>query len=186
MTATLERTTVDARVDRLRAAAEEAGLDAVLATNDASIAYLTGFSGMQLERLFAVAVPVAGGGALVVPRLEEDAAAAAPSGLGRVVYDPSSDGMPELVEALGGPRTRGRGGRPPRLRPRRGAPGGRLRPVRRPGASSWACARARTRDEVERMRKTCRARDRGDGADVRRARGRARSSARSTRSSATG
>jgi Xaa-Pro dipeptidase len=103
MTATLDRTTVDARVDRLRAAAEDAGLDAVLATNDASIAYLTGFSGMQRERLFAVAVPVAGGGALVVPRLEEDAAAAAPSGLGRVVYDPSSDGMPELVEALGGP-----------------------------------------------------------------------------------
>ena len=102
MSTTLERTTVDARVERLRAAAEEAGLDAVLATNDASIAYLTGFSGMQLERLFAVAVPVAGGGALVVPRLEEDAAAAAPSGLGRIVYDPSSDGMPELVDALGG------------------------------------------------------------------------------------
>ena len=102
MSATLERTTVDARVERLRAAADEAGLDSVLATNDASIAYLTGFSGMQLERLFAVAVPVTGGGALVVPRLEEDAAAAAPSGLGRVVYDPSSDGLAELVEALGG------------------------------------------------------------------------------------
>jgi Xaa-Pro dipeptidase len=100
---TLDRTTVDARVERLRVAAEEAGLDAVLATNDASIAYLTGFSGIQLERLFAVAVPVAGAGALVVPRLEEDAAAAAPSGLDRVVYDPSSDGMAELVAALGGP-----------------------------------------------------------------------------------
>jgi Xaa-Pro dipeptidase len=102
-TVTSERTTVDARVEHLRTAAEEAGLDAVLATNDASIAYLTGFSGMQLERLFAVAVPVSGGGALVVPRLEEEAAAAAPSGLVRVVYDPSSDGLAELVEALGGP-----------------------------------------------------------------------------------
>jgi Xaa-Pro dipeptidase len=97
-----DRTTVDARVERLRGAAGEAGLDAVLVTNDASISYFTGFSGIQLERLFAVAVPVSGGGALVVPRLEEDAAAAAPSGLGRVVYDPSSDGMAELVEALGG------------------------------------------------------------------------------------
>lgn len=105
MSVAAERTTVDARVERLRGAAEEAGLDAVLVTNDASISYFTGFSGIQLERLFAVAVPVSGGGALVVPRLEEDAAAAAPSGLGRVVYDPSSDGMPELVEALG------RGGR---------------------------------------------------------------------------
>jgi Xaa-Pro aminopeptidase len=104
MTSTAEHTAVDARVDRLRTAADEAGLDAVLVTNDASIAYFTGFWGMQLERLFAVAVPVSGRGALVVPRLEEDAAAGAPSGLDRVVYDPTSDGIPELVEALGGGR----------------------------------------------------------------------------------
>ena len=104
MTSTAEHTTVDARVDRLRTAADEAGLDAVLVTNDASIAYFTGFWGMQLERLFAVAVPVSDGGALVVPRLEEDTAAGAPSGLDRVVYDPTSDGIPELVEALGGGR----------------------------------------------------------------------------------
>jgi Xaa-Pro dipeptidase len=103
MSPAAERTTVDARVEGLRAAAEEAGFDAVLVTNDASIAYLTGFSGLQLERLFAVAIRVSGGGALVVPRLEEEAAAGAPSGLDRVVYDPSSDGVPELVEALGGP-----------------------------------------------------------------------------------
>lgn len=102
MSSTAERTTVDARVERLQEAAEQTGLDAVLVTNDASIGYLTGFSGIQLERLFAVAVPVSAGGALVVPRLEEEAAAGAPSSLGRVVYDPSSDGMPELVEALGG------------------------------------------------------------------------------------
>ena len=104
MTSTAERPTVDARVERLRAAAEAAGFDAILVTNDASIAYFTGFSGLQLERLFAVAVPVSGGGALVVPRLEEDAVAGAPSSLERVLYDPSSDGIPELVEALGGGR----------------------------------------------------------------------------------
>jgi Xaa-Pro dipeptidase len=97
---------VDARADRMRASAEERGLDAVLATSDASIAYLTGFHGLQLERLFAVAVG-RDGGALVVPQLEEDAAAAAPTGLDRVVYPPSSDGLPELVEALGGARAVG-------------------------------------------------------------------------------
>lgn len=102
MSGTAERTAVDARVEQLREAAREAGLEAVLVTNDASISYLTGFSGIQLERLFAVAVPVAGGGALVVPRLEEETAEGAPSSLGLVVYDPSSDGMPELFEALGG------------------------------------------------------------------------------------
>ncbi len=102
MSAPIGGETVEKRVARLREAAGSAGLDAVLLTNDASISYFTGFSGMQLERLFAVALPVAGGGALVVPRLEEDAARAAPSGLACVVYDPSSDGMAELVEALGG------------------------------------------------------------------------------------
>ena len=144
MTSTAERTTVDARVDRLRAAADEAGLDAVLVTNDASIAYFTGFWGMQLERLFAVAVAVSGGGALVVPRLEEEAVAGAPSGLERVVYDPSSDGIPELVEALGGARRVGVEEDHLDLRPRRGT-GPPAAPRRRRGAWSWACARARTR-----------------------------------------
>ena len=46
----------DARVKALDGLLEEAGLDAVLATKDASIAYLTGFWGLQLERFFGVAV----------------------------------------------------------------------------------------------------------------------------------
>jgi Xaa-Pro dipeptidase len=98
---------IDARVDRLREAAEAAGLDAVVATNPASIFYLTGFDPLALERLFAVAVNVRDGGALVVPRLDEEAAAAAPSGLERVAYDAASDGFPELGEVLGGARTIG-------------------------------------------------------------------------------
>ena len=170
MTSTAERTTVDARVDRLRAAADEAGLDAVLVTNDASIAYFTGFWGMQLERLFAVAVPVSGGGALVVPRIEEEAVAGAPSGLERVVYDPTSDGIPELVEALGGAR-------------RVGVEEDHLVFARAealraagcdPSAAGGVVMGLRVRkdaDEVERMRTRVPGRDRGDGADVRGARG---------------
>ena len=46
----------DARVDALDGLLEDAGLDAVLATKDASIAYFTGFWGLQLERFFGVAV----------------------------------------------------------------------------------------------------------------------------------
>lgn len=97
----------DGRVDALRAAAEAAGLDAVVATSPASIFYLTGFDPLALERLFAVAVPVSGGGALIVPRLDEEAAAAAPTGLDRVAYDAASDGFPELAEVLGDARAVG-------------------------------------------------------------------------------
>jgi Xaa-Pro dipeptidase len=97
----------DARVEALREAAGAAGLDAVVATSPASIFYLTGFDALALERLFAVAVPVAGAAALIVPRLDEDAAAAAPTTLERVAYDAASDGFPELAGALGDARTIG-------------------------------------------------------------------------------
>lgn len=97
----------DVRVDRLREAAAAAGLDAVVATNPASIFYLTGFDALALERLFAAVVLVGGGGALLVPRLDEGAAAAAPTGLGRAVYDAASDGFGELEEVLAGARAVG-------------------------------------------------------------------------------
>jgi Xaa-Pro dipeptidase len=94
----------DQRVAQVREAAEAAGLDAVLATSPASIFYLTGFDPLAFERLFAVAVPVSGDGALVVPRLDEQAAAAAPTGLAAVAYDAASDGFAELAGVLGDAR----------------------------------------------------------------------------------
>jgi Xaa-Pro dipeptidase len=96
--------TVDARVEQLRSVAREAGLDAVVATNDASIAYLSGFHGLQLERLFAVVVTVDGGGAIIAPGLDGEAVRAAPTGLDRAIYPPSSNGLPELLAALGAAR----------------------------------------------------------------------------------
>ena len=66
----------DARVDALDGLLEEHGLDAVLATKDASIAYLTGFWGLQLERFFGVAVKRGGEGALIAPSLDRDSVAA--------------------------------------------------------------------------------------------------------------
>jgi Xaa-Pro dipeptidase len=98
------QTQVDARVDGLRGLLADAALDAMVVTSDAGIAYLSGFHGLQLERLFAVVVGATEGGALVVPRLDEEAAEAAPTALERVTYDASSNGLPELLARLGGRR----------------------------------------------------------------------------------
>ncbi len=94
------------RVERLRAAAAAAGLDAYLATSDESIAYLTGFRPLQFERFFAVVVR-GGDGGVVVPRLDAGQVEHAPASLERVSYDASSDGMPELAALLDGSHTVG-------------------------------------------------------------------------------
>jgi Xaa-Pro dipeptidase len=90
------------RVQRLREIAAGAALDAIVVTNPSSIFYLTGFDGLQLERLFAVAIPVRGDGAFVLPRLDEEAAAAKRPPLEIVGFDAASDGFPELGRVLGG------------------------------------------------------------------------------------
>jgi Xaa-Pro dipeptidase len=101
--ATLPGTTGE-RVARLRAAATAAGIDALLATSDESIAYLSGFRPLQLERLFAVVIRAGAGGAIVVPRLDVGQIDAPAGTLEPVSYEASSDGMPELVRALAGVR----------------------------------------------------------------------------------
>jgi Xaa-Pro dipeptidase len=92
------------RVERLRSAARAADLDAFLATSDESIAYLSGFHPLQLERLFAVVVPVSGASSIVVPRLDLGQVTGAESVLEPVSYEASSDGLPELAEAIGDAR----------------------------------------------------------------------------------
>lgn len=92
---------VDARIDRLRAHLVDADLDAIVATNDASIAYFTGFHGLQAERLFAVVVTAGQGGSIIVPSLDGEAVERAPTSLARVIYPPSSNGLPELLSCLG-------------------------------------------------------------------------------------
>ena len=94
-----------ARIERLREATAEAGLDAFVATADESIAYLTGFRPLQLERLFAVVVRAAGGGGVVVPKLDRGPdRRTRPTALARVSYDASSNGLPELAALLDGAR----------------------------------------------------------------------------------
>jgi Xaa-Pro dipeptidase len=92
---------VDARVGRLREAAEKAGLDAVFVTSPPSVFYLTGLDAEPFERLYAVAV-TRSGGALIVPALDREGAARAPTSLDVVDYPAASDGFPELARVLGG------------------------------------------------------------------------------------
>jgi Xaa-Pro dipeptidase len=93
---------IDARVKALGALLADTYLDALVATKDASIAYLTGFHGMQLERLMAVVVRPDGTATLIVPELDRDGAAAAAGSAETVTYTAASNGMPELVAALRG------------------------------------------------------------------------------------
>ena len=104
MTALAETSTAAARVERLREAAADEGLDAFVATADESIAYLTGFRPLQLERFFAVVVRTGGGGGVIVPKLDVGQIGGAPELLERVSYDASSNGLPELEVLLDGAR----------------------------------------------------------------------------------
>jgi Xaa-Pro dipeptidase len=93
----------DARVQALDGLLADAGLDAVLATKDASIAYFTGFWGLQLERFFGVAVRRGGEGALIAPTLDRDSVTAAPTGLEKSLYDAArTNGLQELFATLDG------------------------------------------------------------------------------------
>lgn len=91
--------------DRLRQAAERASaadLDALLITPGADLRYLTGYDALPLERLTCLVLPAEGDPLLVVPRLEEPAAAASPAGragLDLVTWD-ETDNPFVLVAAL--------------------------------------------------------------------------------------
>jgi Xaa-Pro dipeptidase len=107
MTAASVSTATKERLERLQAACREAGLDALLATSDESIAYLSGFRPLQLERLFAVVVPADAAGAIVVPALDLGQVEGVSGLLEPVSYEASSDGVPELARALGDARSVG-------------------------------------------------------------------------------
>jgi Xaa-Pro dipeptidase len=94
------------RLDRLLERAAAINLDAALITSDESIAYLTGFKPMQLERFFGVVVRPERS-AVIVPALDRGQIDGAPERLDRVSYGAESDGIPELAVALAGARAVG-------------------------------------------------------------------------------
>ena len=133
---------LDSRVAALDGLLEEAGLDAVLATKDASIAYFTGFWGLQLERFFGVAVKRGGAGALIAPSLDRESVAAAPTGLEQDALRRRRHqrAAGAVRDARRRQADRRRGG-PPELRPRARADRGRLRARARDGRWSCSCGR---------------------------------------------
>jgi Xaa-Pro dipeptidase len=94
------------RLDRLLKASAGLSVDAALVTSDESIAYLTGFKPMQLERFFGVVVRP-DRSAVIVPALDRGQIDDAPERLSRLSYGPESDGILELASALAGARTVG-------------------------------------------------------------------------------
>jgi Xaa-Pro aminopeptidase len=68
------------RLGKVAAAADAAGLGALLLTPGPDLRYVTGYDAHQLERLTCLAVPAHGDPFLLVPRLELPAAQASPAG----------------------------------------------------------------------------------------------------------
>jgi Xaa-Pro aminopeptidase len=68
------------RLARAQQATRAAGVDAVLVSPGADLRYLTGYVALPLERLTCLVLPAQGDAVLVVPRLEQPAAAASPVG----------------------------------------------------------------------------------------------------------
>ncbi len=68
------------RLSLAAAAAEAAGVDALLVTPGADLRYLTGYDALPLERLTCLVLPASGPAALVVPGLEHPRAVASPAG----------------------------------------------------------------------------------------------------------
>ena len=125
----------DSRVAALDSLLEDRGLDAVLATKDASIAYLTGFWGIQLERFFGVAVKRGGEGALIAPSLDRDSVGTAPTGLDQGALRRRADQRAaDALRDAGRRQAHRRRGGPPDLGALAGAARGglRARPRHRP------------------------------------------------------
>jgi Xaa-Pro aminopeptidase len=92
----------DERLDKVRAAARAAGLDAMLLTPGPDLRYVTGYDAKQLERLTCLVVPASGDPALFVPRLELAAARAAiSSGLDMIAWEETQDAFALVANHLG-------------------------------------------------------------------------------------
>ena len=80
ITGPIDVSALRARLDRATAAAEQAGVDALLISPGSDLRYLIGAGGDSFERLTCLALPVGGTPTLVVPKLEQPGYAAIPTG----------------------------------------------------------------------------------------------------------
>ena len=96
------------RLERVRAAVQAAGLDAVLLTPGPDLRYVTGYDAKQLERLTCLVVPSRGEPSLYVPRLELPAAAAAiEHDLAMIAWEETDDAFALVADRLGAVETVG-------------------------------------------------------------------------------
>ncbi len=102
-------TTTD-RLDRAQQLVASSGLDAILVTPGPDLRYLTGYAAVPLERLTCLVIPAVGTPSIVVPLLEQAAAAASPIGSEGLAIHPwgeSSDPYALVASLLTGARTVG-------------------------------------------------------------------------------
>jgi Xaa-Pro aminopeptidase len=96
-----------ARIALAQEAMGPAGVDVLLLSPGADLRYLTGYAAPALERLTCLVVPATGTPRLVVPRLEQPAAAVSPAGsfLDIVAHEETGDAY-ALVARMVGPAKR--------------------------------------------------------------------------------
>jgi len=107
MTQTSRAVCAPDRIVRAKALAADAGLDALLVSPGPDLRYLTGYEAMPLERLTCLAVRAEGDPVLVVPALEQPAAAASPAGsmdVEIVPWDESEDPYALVASLVSGAR----------------------------------------------------------------------------------
>ena len=93
------------RMERVRAAAGRAGVDALLLSLGADLPWLTGYEAMPLERLTMLVLPTDGDATLVVPRLEAPRVEEAPELFALRPWEESEDPF-AIVAGLVGPAAR--------------------------------------------------------------------------------
>jgi Xaa-Pro aminopeptidase len=90
------------RLDRVRTAMTDRGVDVVLLSVGPDLPWLTGYEAMPLERLTMLVVPCDGDATLVVPRLEAPRVVERPEVFATRPFDESTDPI-DLVADLVGP-----------------------------------------------------------------------------------
>ncbi len=94
-----------ARVDRVRAEMDRAGVDALLLSLGADLPWLTGYTAMPLERLTMLVLPVDDDAVLVVPELEAPRVTESPDVMALRPWSETEDPV-EIVAGLVGDRRR--------------------------------------------------------------------------------
>ncbi|MEO6571970.1 MAG: Xaa-Pro peptidase family protein [Ilumatobacteraceae bacterium] len=93
------------RLDRVRAAMSDQGVDALLLSVGHDLPYLTGYLAMPLERLTMLVVPVDGDATLVIPRLEAPRVAEQPGVFAMLPWNETDDPTAIVADLARGAHT---------------------------------------------------------------------------------